>query len=333
MQQAERSGEIGSILIGAGVLSIWLDRFLQREQAEIDEQRLRRLLREQAPAIRDAVLDGFAANKPDLERVATPETLDRIITTGLGLRLRDERFAAEIYQDIRGQAIGPLERWHDATLSVDLSPLPDVWQDKRRQHRSSGPFFAVTLRWEYTTVPRHAERRFVCLSDREEYAELAASRGSTSAWFFKPGSGVDVDSPEAFELLRFAVDGEERRIRRTTRKGAQTYAVSVGSDAVAAGKPVTVTYTIRTITQQSGHLLFFDIEQPTRNLRVDFDYSECGIASISALDLVPSIKRTRIERTPDSLPGQNVRVDIDGWIFPRSGIAFVWSLEDEIRRS
>jgi hypothetical protein len=81
-------------------------------------------------------------------------------------------------------------------------------------------------------------------------------RPAASAWFFKPGSGIDVSSPDAFELLRFAVDGEERRIRQTTRKGAQTYAVSVGSDVIQAEAPVTITYTIRTVTQQSGHLRF-----------------------------------------------------------------------------
>ena len=97
----------------------------------------------------------------------------------------------------------------------------------------------------------------------------------------------------------------------------------------AAGEPVTIAYTYRTLTTQAGHLVFFDIEQPTRNLRVDFDYSNCGIASVSALDLVPSIRPTRIERTPKSLPHEAIRVHLDGWIFPRSGIAFVWTLTNE----
>ena len=72
--------EFGGILIGAGVLSVWLDHFFAREQQAIDEQRLRHLLHEQAPAMRDAVLEAFAANQSDLARVATPETLDQIIT-------------------------------------------------------------------------------------------------------------------------------------------------------------------------------------------------------------------------------------------------------------
>src|ERR1700722_19546035 len=105
--------EFGGIFVGAGVLSIWVDHFFSREQDAMDEQRLRRLLHEQAPAMRDAVLEAFAANDEDLARVATPGTLDQIITNSLALRLHDRQFASEIYNDIRDQAVSATERWHD----------------------------------------------------------------------------------------------------------------------------------------------------------------------------------------------------------------------------
>ena len=86
--------ELGGILVGAGLLTIWLDRFFRREQDAMADQRFRQILRDQAPIMRDAVLDGFAANREDLRRVATPETLDDIITNSLALRLGDDQFAA-----------------------------------------------------------------------------------------------------------------------------------------------------------------------------------------------------------------------------------------------
>jgi len=327
--------EFGGILIGAGLLSVWLDHFFQRDQQAIDELRLRRLLHEQAPAMRDAVLEAFAANKEDLARVATPDTLDQIITNSLALRLHDPQFASEIYTDIREQAVGASERWHDAALSIKLTPLPATATAPPSRHSEGGgpAYFAVTVRWEYTAIPHHAQRRFVCLSDRQEYVELASERGATSAWYIKPGGGIDVSTREAFELLQFAVNGEARSIRRATRKSGQIYSANIGEEHLEAGEPVTISYTYRTVTRQDGHLLFFDIEQPTRNLRVDLDYSGCGITSVSALDLMPTVRPTRIERTPVSLPAGVVRVDVDGWIFPRSGIAFVWTLEREANGS
>lgn len=131
-------GELGGTFIGAGILSIWLDRALRSEQAALDELRLRRLLREQAPVMRDAVLEAFAANHEDLRRVATPETLDGIIRSALAIRLEDEQFATEIFDDIRSQAVDARERLYDASLSIDLSP----WDATPR--KSEGGGFRVT---------------------------------------------------------------------------------------------------------------------------------------------------------------------------------------------
>lgn len=129
--------------------------------------------------------------------------------------------------------------------------------------------------------------------------------------------------------MQFTVNGEERPIRRTERKNAQTYSANVGAEHIKAGEPVTISYTYRTVTQINGHVLFFDIEQPTRDLSIDFDYTDCGIDRVSVLDLVPSVRPTRIERTPPTLSSSGVRVELDGWTFPRSGVAFVWMLGRE----
>ena len=328
--------EFGGVLVGAGILSIGLDQYLRREQDTTEEMRLRSLLSEQAPALRDAVLDAFAANHSDLKRIATPQLLDDLIANSLALRLDDQQFAQEIYADIRDQAIAAAERWHDATLDIRLEALLATTDSATEAdaHPPGAHLFAVTVRWEYTTIPTHAHRQFVCLSDRDEYSELTSERGSTSAWFINPDSNIDPSAPDTFKLLHFAINGEERPIRRSARKTAQTYTASIGIDRVNAGKPVTVTYTYRAIMTQSGHLLFFDIEQPTRDLQVSFDYRDCDISSsVSTLDMIPSIRETRIETPVDTGTAGIIRVALDGWIFPRSGIAFVWTLRSELARA
>lgn len=325
-------GEVGGIVVVGGLLSIPVDAYLRNVRSTVDRLNLSRLLDEHTPAFVDATIRSFAAKREDLKRVATPEFLDQLISNSLALRLGDEQFASEIYTDIRDQAIQASERWHDASLSIDLKPLPMGRGAPTGSTPSSttGPFFLVTVRWEYTTVPQHAQRRFACVSDRDEYAELAAERGATSAWFMQPGSGIEANHPDAFQLLRFTVDGEDRPIRRSERKTSQTYTASLGADVVKAGEPVTITYTYQLRMARTGHLLFFDIEQPTRDLRVDFGYADCAIASVSVLDLVPSVRPTRIERPPEGAATDTIRVNLDGWIFPRSGVAFVWTLEGEI---
>jgi hypothetical protein len=53
---------------------------------------------------------------------------------------------------------------------------------------------------------------------------------------------------------------------------------------------------------------------------VELDYADCGIANIAALDLIASVRLTRSERPPTPLDQDRIRVEIQGWIFPRSGV-------------
>ena len=311
--------ELGGILIGAGLLGIWLDHHFKREQRDASDARLREILQDHAPALRDAMLDAFAANHQDLARVATPTTLDQITTTSLGLRLHDREFAEEIFGGLSRAVINAPERWTDALLEVSLTPT--------NPEGSSDAYFVVTARWEYTTVPRHTQRRFVCLSDRSEFRQVARDDG-TSAWFFKPDPHFDASDRTAFELVQFAVDGDERRVRRSSRSHYQAYTADVGADVVEAGKPVTISYTYRTITSLDAHLLFFDLEQPTRDLHLSFDYTDTDITAVSAIDMFALANTSRIEHSPDTVPTRTVRVDVEGWAIPASGVAIVWSTTD-----
>ncbi len=309
--------ELGGILFGAGLLNIWVDSFFRREHEAMNDQRMRQMFADQAPLMRDAVLRAFAANTEDLARVATPETLDQVVTNSLALRFGDRQFAEEIFRDIHDQAIEARERWHDASIDITVSPM---------EGKHADDYFAVTVRWEYTTIPSYAQRQFVCLSDRRQYAELTHVQSETSAWFLKPNDAFDASQREAFELLKFSVHGEERKIRRSSRKGFQSYTAEVGSDVIDAGKPVGIAYTYRTVTKRSGHLLFFDIEAPTRDLKVSFDHTSADLAHVSVIDMVPSVRRTRIEQPAKGANDKTLRAEVDGWIFPRSGIAFVWTV-------
>lgn len=110
--------DIGSALFTTGLLGVALQYFDAQDSEARATQRLERVLAAAAPAMRDAVIDGFAFEPDDLARVATAETLDKIITNGLAIRLGDTSFAEETYRDLRQQAIGIPERLHDARTTI-----------------------------------------------------------------------------------------------------------------------------------------------------------------------------------------------------------------------
>lgn len=318
--------ELGGILFGAGLLGIVWDYFDGKDKETRDTARLRKVLSDTAPDIRDAVVEGFAVKSDDLRRVATPELLDDIATNALGLRLTDPGLAREIYADLRDNAIRAPERWHDVDVRIRLSSIDE---------RITGvphvglPAFAVTVTWEYTVVPSHSLKKFACTSDREEFHEFVSDVPSTSTWFMTPRPGFVASDRSSFELLEFSVDGERRRIRRSAKRTSQVYSVNIGDDVARDGKPVRIRHVYRTLTAKSGHMLAVAIVQPTRGLTLSLDYTDTDIASMRVSDLVSSARRPRVSRLPEVTPGKLVTIDVDGWLLPQAEVSFVWSLASE----
>jgi hypothetical protein len=93
---------------------------------------------------------------------------------------------------------------------------------------------------------------------------------------------------------------------------------------------ITVSCTYRVLVQRHGHLLYLDIPRPTKGLQVQLWYGDCGIRRVNTVDFIASAQEPRILRSPASVPTPSVEVGFDGWIFPKSGVAFVWVLESEI---
>lgn len=307
--------DLGGALFTTGLVAVVFSYVDGQDREVRDTERLKRVIATEAPAIRDAVIDGFAFKREDLARVATPERLDEIVTNSLALRLGDAAFAEDIYTDIREQAIRATERWFDARISIRLSLSPEP--------TGPSPLFVTTVTWEYTTVPTTQLRRFACVDDRADYRELVQDP-TASVWYVNPRHGVQPRSRQAFELVQFMVEGVEQKIRRAERSDGQTYSVNIGEDVVAEGRPVTITYTYRTVVPVRGHLLHLDLEQPTKGVDIELDYSDCGIEYVNVVDFIASSERTRVSQSPKTIPGQRVNVGFDGWVFPRSGVAFIW---------
>src|SRR5918998_763215 len=117
--------DIGSTLFGTGLLAVFFEYIDRKHGDQRAEERIRDAVRQEAPAIRDAVFDSLAFNAVALKNVASPETLDRIAAGALGLRLDDHALAHDIYTDVRDQVIHASERWRDLHITVTLAPGTD----------------------------------------------------------------------------------------------------------------------------------------------------------------------------------------------------------------
>ena len=317
-------GELGGTLFGAGLLSTFFEYTFRRDQEAHTLARFRQIIREEAPAMRDAVVEGFAIHPEDLKRVATPELLDDIAANVMALRLGDEQFAREIYRDIRDQAIRAAERWYDVSVRVRLSTAVE-------RSTAGTPLLDVTVEWEYTTVPSGSERRFACVSDRAAYNALVMDTPITTTWLMTPRPGMDAASRRCFELLSFTVDGEEMPIRRTEHEGGQTYIVD--TSVSTAGNPVRIRHVYRTVTPAWGHRIYVELPQPARGFSFDLDYTNTSIDSVSVTDMAANGRAAQIVPSPKRAAGRSLSLRAPGWLLSKSGFAVVWTLEDELPQS
>ena len=315
-------GELGGTLFGAGLLSTFFEYTFRKDQEAHTLARFRQIIHEEAPAMRDAVVEGFAIHPEDLKRVATPELLDDIAANVMALRLGDEQFAREIYRDIRDQAIRAAERWYDVAVRVRLSTAVD-------RSTAGTPLLDVTVEWEYTTVPSGSERRFACVSDQAAYNALRGDIPATSTWFMAPRPGMDARSQESYELLELTVDGRPQPIRRTVQETGQTYRVQL-DNAAQSGKPVRIRQLLRVVTPSWGHRLFVELPQPARGLSLRVDYTNTFIAEMMINDTVAATQVARMHRSPKAVSSRVVSLDMPGWLLAKAGFAVTWTLESEL---
>lgn len=312
-------GELGGTLFGAGLLSTFFEYTFRRDQERAVLERFRQTIREEAPALRDAVIEAFRFDRQDVARIATPELLDDLARTSLGLRFGDPAFGREVYADIRHQAMAAEERWYDARVDATLG-IP------RGRSIAPTPFFDLRVRWEYTVTPRHRFRKFAVVSDRQRYDQLVAERGETSVWYRRPVPGLAVSDPEVFALEQFTVNGTPVPFTRQVDEVSQVYTVDLGEQVIQQEQAVVISFSFRTRTLRSGHVVHLDIDRPTRGLDVELRYDPEQVGQMRILDFASIGEGGRLTQVPNT---PTLRYRYDGWLFPRAGMVFVWTLPDE----
>ena len=317
-------GELGGTLFGAGLLGTLFEYSFRKDQEAATTRQFRQIIHDEAPAMRDAVIEGFAIRPEDLKRVANPELLDAIAANVMALRLGDEQFAREIYADIRDQAIRAVERWHDVEVRIRLSSALE-------RSTNGTPLFDLTVEWEYTTVPAGPVRRFASTSDRAEYRELLLDVPATSPWFMQSRFGVDAASRGCYELLELTVDGRPQSFRRSARRTGQVYTVTL-DEAAMSGEEVRIRQTFRVVTPASGHRIYVELPQPARDVSLVLDYTNTDIATMTVTDMVSSSRSPHVSHAPAATNGRVIHVDAPGWLLPKTGFAFTWTLQSELPR-
>lgn len=320
---------VADVLVVTGAIGIAVEFFTGQDKEAADTERLRGLLKEAAPDFRGAVISGFAETPENMRGVATTETLDKLATNALALRLGDEKFAGEIYQGLLAQAIRTPERWHDVDVTVRLSSIDERSASGASLDSVHGHLFDVVVTWEYTLIPSTRMQRFASTNSLDEFRDFLNDVPATSAWYIPEGS-ADAREPTAFEVLSYSADGKDLKIRRDVRRAGQTYSVDLGAERLFKKRPVRIRHVYRTVVSRPGHRFRIGLTQPTERVRILLDYTATDIADLKVGDLVSSAAPTEVKFLPTDAPAKQVEVTVPGWVLPQAEVTFVWTLEGEL---
>lgn len=58
-------------------------------------------------------------------------------------------------------------------------------------------------------------------------------------------------------------------------------------------------------------------------------YGGCGIDEVNTLPFIASSEPVRLVQAPPSITSPSLEIGFDGWVLPQSGVAFVWTLQNE----
>lgn len=303
-------------------LVVVLFTYLGNADAEHEaERRTREAVKAEAPAFVSGVVGAIAHTPEEILNITAPHVLDQVIKNSLTARLRDRELATDVYTDLYEQVVHSSDRWRDVHVDITLTP----WTDEVSGNVE--PMFVATIKWEYRTKPSSRNLLLACVSTAEDYQQLSRDPTVSETWSFRPIGALDAASAEAFDLLQVTVDGERRPSRRSVRHRAQFFTAELGD---VVDHDVAISYTYRTLIRQHGHLLRIEPARPTKDISVRLNYAGCRLAFVNVLDYIAGASAARIDELPPSYPAPSVQVSYDGWIFPKSAVAFVWALKDEV---
>ena len=84
-----------------------------------------------------------------------------------------------------------------------------------------------------------------------------------------------------------------------------------------------IAFRFRTAAPAAGHSFHLNIDRPTKGLDVELNYDPAAVAQVSLMDFASRGDGGRISDEPDT---STLRYRYDGWLFPRAGLVFAWSL-------
>jgi len=269
--------------------------------------------------------------EPRLRRIFIPDEeksiarIDSIVRHCFQTRARNDELGDAIYYEMFETLFGKedrqLELRDDFRYAIRVQELKP---DKGTPDPPKRDYFRVTTRVEYTKALRNDLFMIGCALDNEQLAAFFEDKRCEYRWLLNRGE--DLIPERDFRVNRVRIDQADVPILRT-EKSPRGYEVWCGSEALKGKLNRQVRFEIEIETKQlkDNRLFSAYLVYPTRGMEISFEYPGTGMHNVRDVGFFagkhpyPEV----IRREGESV---TLKLGNDAWIFPTSGVTFVWDL-------
>ncbi|MBN1829815.1 MAG: alanine racemase [Deltaproteobacteria bacterium] len=244
--------------------------------------------------------------------------INEILRSCLKTRAHDADLGDAIYYEMFETLFGKRDR----QLELRQNFRYDIRISEFSDRESAADFFRVRTRVSYRKVLRHERFIVACARDGTDLAELFEDERCEYRWLL--GYGADGISFRDFTVRSVRIDGDEVPIISAGQTG-RGYEIWCGSGELSGkiGREVAMEFEMETRQHRKNNLFSVYLVYPTRGLDVSFDYGDTAVGNVREVCFFAGKQpRPLVERCE----GRSVSISVDAgeWIFPTSGVAFVW---------
>ncbi len=256
------------------------------------------------------------------------QKIEEIIQGALAAKLGDEEMSGSIYEGLLEKTFSYTERFIGLRVEVMLSSV-----DESESAYIQENFFDVVVTLRYRSKLKSSRFIFARALDHDQFNLRVNHSDYIFTWRLEETPDLPKDSSRALDLYRFSIDNVElAKVPRVTEDGA--YEIVCEDTALEAkiGTEVTIHYAVMTKLARLDHVFFYTAVRPTRGVTVIFNYARTDIENVLTYDFFVSAKSPVIYQLPRERP-HTVVVELDEWVFPKGGVAFVWRLKGEATKA
>ena len=269
------------------------------------------------------------AVEPRLRRIFVPDEeksiarIDNIIRHCFQTRTRDEELGDAIYYEMFETLFGKedrqLELRSNFRYDITIASLPDLASHKR----GADTYFQLRTHVEYTKTIRSNIFMIGCASDSAQLSALIEDEHCEYRWIL---GGDDLVIERDFTVEKMRIDGEDIPIIEA-KKTARGYEVWCGADQLKAKINKEVKIEIEILTKKAKRNRTFPVYllYPTRGLEINFNYENAGLKNVRAESFFAG-RHPQASILASRGKAINVKISPDEWVFPTSGVIFIWDV-------